>query len=321
MLTLVIALLLGLVVLIFSADKFVLGAANVARHYKMSPLLIGMLIIGFGTSAPEILISFMSALDGKPALALGNAYGSNIANIALILGVTALISPIAVHSSIVRKEIPILLGITALSIALIIDFKLSRVDGIILLAAFIVLMIWTVKTSKSSPQDELGQEVNQDLGDSPLPLGKALLFLLGGLIFLLISSRMMVYGAVGIAQIWGLDELVIGLTVVAIGTSLPELASSVTAALKGEPDLALGNVLGSNLFNTLAVVGISASIAEIDISTVVLYRDVSVMVGLSLALFVFAFGFRGQGRINRIEGTLFLSCFVAYTAYLVMVSV
>ena len=311
-----VALIAGLALLVWSADKFVDGAAATARYAGMPPLLIGMVIIGFGTSAPEMVVSALASMQGNPGLALGNAYGSNITNIALILGLTALISPIAVSSQVVRKEIPILLGITLLTGALLIDGHLGRGDALILGGVFIVLLGWSIWTGIKGKGDALDEDVNVEIDSEAMPLKKAIFWLIVGLVLLVGASRLLVWGAVTIAQAFGISDLVIGLTIVAVGTSLPELASSLMAIKKKEHDLALGNVLGSNLFNTLAVVGIAAGIHPLDVAPEVLSRDWSIMMGLTLLLLVMCLGRKGQGRINRVEGGILLCIFVAYTGWL-----
>ncbi|WP_394294569.1 calcium/sodium antiporter [Aeromonas rivipollensis] len=311
-----VALIAGLALLVWSADKFVDGAAATACYAGMPPLLIGMVIIGFGTSAPEMVVSALASMQGNPGLALGNAYGSNITNIALILGLTALISPIAVSSQVVRKEIPILLGITLLTGALLIDGHLGRGDALILGGVFIVLLGWSIWTGIKGKGDALDEDVNVEIDSEAMPLKKAIFWLIVGLVLLVGASRLLVWGAVTIAQAFGISDLVIGLTIVAVGTSLPELASSLMAIKKKEHDLALGNVLGSNLFNTLAVVGIAAGIAPLDVDPAVLSRDWSLMMGLTLLLLVMCLGRKGQGRINRVEGGILLCIFVAYTGWL-----
>lgn len=312
-----ISILIGLCLLVWSADKFVDGASSVARHYGMSPLLIGMVIIGFGTSVPEMVVSALASVQGNPGIAIGNAYGSNITNIALILGVTSLIVPISVHSQVLKKELPILLIITVISIGALVDFHLSRIDAVVLLLIFSGLMIWTIRESIKDGKDAFGKEMDTELRAVKTPIKKSYIMLFGGLVLLILSSRLLVYGAVGIAQALGVSDIIVGLTVVAVGTSLPELASSVIAARKGEPDIALGNVLGSNLFNTLVVVGISGVIHPITIEKEIFYRDIGVMTALTLSLFVFGYGFKGQGRINRMEGGILLLSYIAYTAYLI----
>ncbi|HSO84659.1 calcium/sodium antiporter [Thiocapsa sp.] len=307
----------GLALLVWSADRFVEGAAVTAKHLGMPPLLIGMVIIGFGTSAPEMVVSAISAFQGNPGLALGNAYGSNITNIALILGLTAIISPIAVHSSVLRKELPILAGVTVFAVLMLMDGELTRMDAWAFLGVFAVLMGWTIWQGLRERSDALAGEVTQELDVARMPLRRAMLWLGVGLVFLIISSRMLVWGSVEIAHALGVSDLIIGLTIVAVGTSLPELASSIIAARKGEHDLALGNVIGSNLFNTLAVVGIAGAIQPMLVPPEVISRDMMVMGLLTLSLFLIGYGFRGRGRINRVEGMLLLACYVGYTSYLI----
>jgi cation:H+ antiporter len=313
----IIAVIFGLALLVWSADRFVEGSASIARHFGMPPLLIGMVIVGFGTSAPEMMVSALAASQGNPGIALGNAYGSNITNIALILGVTALISPIAVHSQVLRKELPILTVVTALAAWQLLDGEITRLDAVVLLAVFGGLIAWTIWQGLGKKEDALGSEIEQELEARCMPLRRAIFWLVVGLVLLIVSSRILVWGAVEIAHGFGVSDLIIGLTIVAIGTSLPELASSVIATRKGEHDIALGNILGSNLFNTLAVVGIAGAIHPLAIEAEVFNRDMLVMAALTLSLFVIGYGFRGPGRINRIEGMVLLTCYVGYTAYLI----
>ena len=311
------ALVFGLALLVWSADRFVEGSAAVARHFGMPPLLIGMVVVGFGTSAPELAVSALAALQGDPGIALGNAYGSNITNIALILGLTALISPIAVHSQVVRKELPILIAVTALAAFQVWDGELSRTDAAVSLSVFAALMAWTVWQGLRQRADALSGEIVHELDAHAMPLGRALFWLALGLALLLVSSRLLVWGAVAIAHHLGVSDLIIGLTVVALGTSLPELASSLIAARKGEHDIAVGNVIGSNLFNTLAVVGVAGVIHPMPVASEILSRDILVMSILTVSLFFIGYGFRGAGRINRVEGALLLACYIGYIAYLV----
>jgi cation:H+ antiporter len=319
MLPLLLAVVFGLALLVWSAGLFVDGAAAAARHFRVPPLLIGMLIVGFGTSAPEITVSAISSFQGKPDIALGNAFGSNITNIALILGLTALLSPIAVQSGVLRKELPVLTIMTAIAAFLMYDGMLGRTDAVMLLLLFALLMGWTVWEGIRKSSDEFGAEMEEELEQHQMPLGKALTHVAIGLLLLLVSSRMLVWGAVGIAEALGVSDIVIGLTVVAVGTSLPELASSLVAVRKGEHDIALGNVIGSNLFNTLAVTGIAGAIYPAAIDQTVFSRDIMIMLLLTLSLFVIGYGFRGEGtgRINRIEGAILLVAYIAYTAWLV----
>lgn len=311
------AVLVGLALLVWSADRFVEGASATAGHYAVPPLLVGMLIVGFGTSAPEMVVSTLAASQGNPGLALGNAWGSNIVNIALILGVTAMVSPIIVHSKILRQELPILACVTALSAYLVWDGQISRLDAWVLLAVFGVLVTWSIVAGMRGGSDALAVETATELKEHAMPLKRSLMWLVLGLLVLIGSSRLLVWGAVTIAQSLGVSDLIIGLTVVAVGTSLPELASCVAAARKGEHDIALGNVLGSNLFNSLAVVGIAGAIAPINMEAGSITRDLPVMAGLTLVLFVMGWGFRGrQGRINRWEAGALLAAYLAYTGWL-----
>lgn len=317
MTTAFLAVAFGLILLVWSADRFVEGSASTARHFGMPPLLIGMVIVGFGTSAPEMMVSSLAALQGNPGIAIGNAYGSNIANIALILGLTALISPIAVHSQVLRKELPILLAVTVLAAWQVSDGEITRKDALVLLCVFGGLMVWTIWQGMQKKSDPLGKEIEEELEIHVMPVRRAVIWLVVGLVSLIISSRILVWGAIEIAHGFGVSDLIIGLTVVAVGTSLPELASSLIAARKGEHDIALGNVLGSNMFNTLAVVGIAGTIHPVTVGPEVFSRDIMVMAVLTVSLFVICYGFRKPGRINRLEGATLLACFAGYTAFLV----
>lgn len=314
-------IVIGLIVLVWSADIFVEGAAAIARFLGMSPLLIGMVVIGFGTSAPELTVSALSAWQGNPGIALGNAYGSNITNIALILGAVALISPVVVHSQIVKKELPVLFAVTLFVLGQIYDGELSRTDALLELGVFIGVMTWMVRqgmSKKAQNDDMLGEEMAEELEAHAMSFAQSVIWLVGGLLFLMISSRVLVWGAVTIAQDLGVSDLIIGLTIVAIGTSLPELASSIAAARKGEHDLALGNIIGSNLFNTLAVVGLAGAIQPMAIPLEIVHRDWPLVALLTVSLFALGYaGKRGQGRINRLEGGILLAIYASYTVYLI----
>lgn len=314
------AIIGGLIILVWSADRFVEGAASTARHFGMTPLLIGIVVIGFGTSAPEMIVSASSALSGSPGIALGNAYGSNITNIALILGLTAMIKPLSVNSDVLKKELPILMAVTLLSAYLVYDANVTQVDAIILLAVFFVYMAWTIITAMKSKNDALSLDVDAELTNSAeMGLGKAILWLIIGLVLLVISSQFLVWGAVEVAKFFGVSDLVIGLTIVAVGTSLPELASSIAAARKGEVDLALGNIIGSNLFNTLAVVGIAGVIEPMQATEEIFSRDIVIMSALTFLLFIFGINLYRRaegGRINRLEGLLLFTAYVGYNFYL-----
>ena len=311
------AIIAGLVLLVWSADKFVEGAAATAKHLGMPTLLIGMVIIGFGTSAPELAVSAMAASDGNPGLALGNGYGSNITNIALIVGLTAIIAPIAVHPQVIRKELPLLLVLTLIAGAQLLDGKLSRLDGWVLLGVFAAVMGWSIYQGYQGKEDPLAGDTETEMIAHPMPLKSAIIWLVVGLVLLIVSSRILVWGAVTIAQSLGISDLIIGLTIVAIGTSLPELASALAAVKKNEHDLILGNILGSGIFNTLAVVGLAAAIEPLSVAPEVLYRDWTLMFGLTLALLVMGFGLTGWRKlISRVDGALLLLVYVGYTGYL-----
>lgn len=306
------AIIAGFILLIWSADRFILGAAATARNFDVPPLIIGLTIVGFGTSAPEMMVAGFAAYDGSPAMAIGNALGSNITNITLVLGVAALIAPLDVHSRIIKKELPILLLATLMALALLRDSTLSQFDGFILLSLLVLLMWWITRQGiRNQSDDALTDEYIEELPDA-MPTSHALFWLVAGLVLLTVSSKILVWGAVNVATELGVSELVIGLTVIAIGTSLPELAASITGALKNEHDIAIGNVIGSNLFNTLGVLAIPGLLAPSTLAEGILERDMPVVFLLTIMLFVMAYGFRGQGRINRLEGGLLLSAFIAY---------
>ncbi|MBF7052023.1 calcium/sodium antiporter [Halomonas sp. KAO] len=313
-----VAVVAGLILLVWSAERFVDGAAATSGRLGLSPLLIGMLVIGFGTSAPELVVSALAAGQGNPGLALGNAYGSNIANIGLILGLVALIAPLTVHSSVVRRELPVLGVATLLSALLMWGGVIGRLEGgllLVLLAAFMGGSIWRARHEGSDP---LAADTEESLTVHPMSLKAGLVWTGVGLVLLVVSSRVLVWGAVAIAQGLGVSDLIIGLTVVAVGTSLPELASSVSALRRNEHDLVLGNVVGSNLFNTLGVVGLAAVIHPIEVGAEVLLRDWSLMTVMTLMMALFAMGWRGrEGRINRLEGAALLAMFLGYTGWMV----
>lgn len=314
MLTASLAIVAGLILLIWSADRFIDGAAVTAKHFGMPQLLIGIIIVGFGTSAPEIIVSTISALNGNPGIALGNAYGSNITNIALILGLTALLRPILVHSQVLKQELPILAIITLISAWLIYDAEISRLDAIILLAIFSLYMAWTIHTGLTQKEHN---EQNSEMIPSKMGLSMAVFWIIVGLMLLVVSSQMLVWGAVTIAEYFGVSDLVIGLTIVAVGTSLPELASSLMAAKKGEHDLIVGNIIGSNLFNTLAVVGVAGVIQPMKVASEIFSRDMLIMTILTFSLFLLGYGFtQAQGKITRLKGGLLFVIYIGYNVYL-----
>ena len=306
------AILAGFLLLIWSADRFIVGAAATARNLNVSPLIIGLTIVGFGTSAPEMLVSAIASLNGNPGLAVGNAIGSNITNITLVLGTAALIMPLNVHSRILRKELPLLLVAMLLALTLLQDDNLGRTDGLILLSMLMLLLWWmTGQAMRNRNTDPMDLEYSKEL-PSGMPMPRAIFWLLLGLVVLIGSSKLLVIGAVNIAAAFGVSDLVIGLTVVAIGTSLPELATSIAGALKNEHDIVIGNIVGSNLFNTLAVLGIPGLLSPARLDAGVLDRDIPTVFVLTIALVIMAYGFRGPGRINRFEGSILLTGFVGY---------
>lgn len=313
-----IAIIVGFALLVWSADKFVEGAASTAKYLGMPTLLIGILIVGFGTSAPEMVVSAIAAYEGNPELALGNGIGSNIVNISLILGITAIVAPITVQSKIVRKEIPILLGLVGLSGFLLLDDSLTLFEGIVLISGFFMLIGWSVFSALKNKGDHLEDELESELQEHSMSLKLGIFWLAIGLFLLIASSRLLVWGAVGIAHEFGVSDLIIGLTIVALGTSLPELAASVIAAKKGEHDIAIGNVVGSNMFNILAVIGIATVINPMQgISPEVLNRDWLVMLLLTILLLVMAYGFKGKdGKISRVEGVILLLSYIGYNFYI-----
>ena len=315
MLLSILAVISGFAVLIWGADRFVYGAAATARNLGVSPLVIGLTIVGIGTSSPEILVSAIAAYNGNPALAVGNAIGSNITNIALVLGVTAMIVPLLVKSDTLKREYPIMFLVMMLALVLCLDGELSRIDGAILFTGLVIMIIWMVKLGlRKHETDQLETEFEQEI--PYITTANALFWLALGMILLLLSSKALVWGAVNIAHAFGISDLVIGLTIVAIGTSLPELAASVMSALKGEPDIALGNVIGSNMFNLLAVLSIPGLIAPHALDPEVLTRDFPFMIGFTIAMFIMAFGFKESGRINRFEGALLVMGYIGYMVVL-----
>jgi len=310
------AVIAGFAMLLWGAERFVTGAASIAKNLGIPPLLIGLTIVGLGTSAPEILVSGMASINGNPGLAIGNALGSNIANIALILGITALVVPLNVKSSTLRREYPILLAVCLVTLVLMLDGELGRVDSIVLLACLIAMIYGMVRIGMGSrSEDPMISEYDAEIpGD--ISTGKAIGLFLIGLTLLLISSKILVWGAVNIAHALGVSDLIIGLTIVALGTSLPELAASIVSALKDEHDIAIGNVIGSNMYNLLAVLAMPGIVAPGLFDPQVLSRDLPVMIGLTLALFVMGYGFRGPGKINRFEAALLLAAYIGYQVVL-----
>ena len=311
------AILVGFALLIWSADKFVLGASNTARSFSISPLIVGVVIVGLGTSAPEMLVSAIAAAEGNTGLSIGNAIGSNITNVGLMLGLTALFYPLHIHSKLLKREMPALLVIIAISYFLLLDQYLSFFDGLILLLMMFVMLGFTIWEAKNNGDDTLPQEILDELPEE-ISKGAALKWLIIGIIVLIASSRLLVWGAVEVAEYFKVSDLIIGLTVVAIGTSLPELAATIAAARKKEFDLAIGNIVGSNIFNILAVMSLPGLIHASSFEAVVLTRDYPIMFGLSLALLIFSIAWKkGKvGILGRAEGALLLIAYVAYMFWL-----
>lgn len=312
-------LIIGLVFLVWSADKLVFGAAALARNVGISPLVIGMTILAMGSSAPEMMVSATAALDGKTDTAVGNVLGSNIANIALILGITALIKPLSISSGVLRRELPLMIGVTLLAGVLLWDSHLGFYEGVllfVLFAAFILTMLRISQKEKAmGTTDPLLEEQESEVPDG-VSNAKAAMWVVIGLIILPLAADMLVDNAVIIAQYFGMSDLVIGLTIIAVGTSLPELAASLAGVMKGEDDMAVGNIIGSNVFNILAVMGIPGILNPSILSEYAMGRDFWVMLGVSLLLVAMALG--KSRSINRIEGGVLFMAFIAYQGYLIV---
>lgn len=313
----IVAVVLGLAILVWSADTFIDGATSLAVRFNMPSFLIGVIILGIGTSAPELVVSALAAFAGSPELALGNAYGSNIINITLVLGVTALISPILIRSDVIRYDLMLLLAVTALAAIQLVDGNLSRLDGIVLVVALVAVLLIQILLSLRSNKDKV-ESPEQLAAKEQVNVFKSFGTLILGLSLLIASSRAIVWGAVELATLWGMSELLIGLTIVAIGTSLPELVASVAAARRGEHDMALGNVIGSNLFNTLGVVGLAAIIKPMQhIDPQILSRDVMMVGMVSVLLFILAIiAFKRQGEMKHGSGVVLILTFIFYSVLL-----
>ncbi|MGP5119727.1 calcium/sodium antiporter [Psychrobacter alimentarius] len=316
----VIAILIGLAILVWSADVFIDGATTLAKKFSVPSFLIGVLILGIGTSAPEMVVSVLAAIEGSPELALGNAYGSNIINIALVLGATVLISPIIIRKAIVKRDLPILVGITAIAAWQLRDGALSAIDGIVLVVLLIAVLgmqiFLSLREGYHEHENDVVTEIDAEKSEQSVARGLGSLFI--GILMLVVSSRAIVWGAVELATFWGLSELIIGLTIVAVGTSLPELVSSLSAARKGEHDMALGNIIGSNIFNTLGVVGLAALIAPITVNPVILSRDVLTMGLITLLLVALCvYVYMTKRKFGRLSGTTLVLFFVGYTGWLI----
>ena len=308
----------GLALLMWGADRFVHGAAATARNMGIAPLLIGLTIVAFATSAPEILVSVVAAMQKEPGLAIGNAIGSNIVNIGLVLGLTSLIRPIALESATLRREMPALLAVSLLTVSLFLDTYLSRIDGFVMLTGLVIVMIWLARLGvRSSATDPIAMDYEAEI-PTDVSMVMAVVWLIVGLGTLLIGAELLVDGAIGIAKELGISEIVIGITIVAFGTSLPELAVSLASAMKGEYGLAIGNIVGSNIFNLLAVIGVAAAIHPSALAPSVLSLHIFVMVAFTLVLFAMTYDYDGKSKLSRTEGLALLTAYVAYDIYVVM---
>lgn len=318
----ILAIVGGIMLLVMAADRFVANSAALARSLGVPTLIIGLTVVGLGTSAPEIVVSSTAVLSGASGLAVGNAIGSNIANLGLILGVTSLIVPLQVHSSLLQREYPLVLGVSLLVLGLLADQYLGYGDAAILLILFIAITLWMIHLAiQGADGDPLERELEQEIPKNPR-IGRTLLWIGASLGLLLLGAQILVWGAVGIARAIGMSELTIGLTIIAVGTSLPELATSVTGALKGEDDIAVGNVLGSNLYNLLTVLSLPGLIAPGPVSLDVVTRDLPLMLGLTVAVMLISHPrLSPRRRIGRLGGALLLSCFILYQGWLYMTAI
>lgn len=303
--------LVGLTLLVVGADRFVIGASDFARRLGISPLIIGLTIVGIATSAPEALVGSVAAFNNKTSLAIGNAIGSNIANIGLVLGVTVLFRPLLIKSLTLQREYIFMMAAIGITALVFLNNDLSRMDGIFLVLSLIVLMWWIVRLAGKDPvTDPLAVEYAQEM-EHPGGVGKSIFLFFFGLVLLLGGAELLVRGAVAIAQSFGVSDLIIGLTIVAIGTSLPELAASISSVLKNEADIAIGNIIGSNMFNMLMVLGIPAMIQPTRVGSDVLMRDFPIMLVLTVTMGWMVF-INGKGEISRAEGGVLFSCFIGY---------
>jgi len=313
-LTPLVQLIGGFLLMVWAADRLVAGASATARNLGVSPMIIGLTIVGFGTSAPELVVSAVATYRDNAGLALGNALGSNITNLGLVLGITALIYPLRLESAALKREYPLLLLIMLVCLFLILDLEYSHTDGWIMLAGLALLVRWLIQLGLQRPAtDPLAEEFKAEIPTN-IPTKVAVFWLTVGLIVLPVSSMILVDGAVSIARGLGVTDTVIGLTIVALGTSMPELATAVTSAFRREDDLAIGNIIGSNMFNMLGVLGIAAVIRPVQAPPLLIARDFPVMFLMTGLLFLMATNFRGPGRISRRSGLLFLTLFFSYQA-------
>ena len=312
----ILILLLSLITLVWSADKFVFGASSLARNLGISPMIIGLTIVAMGSSAPEMMIAATASLQGNPDTAVGNAIGSNITNIALVLGLTALFHPLSVSSSTIKREIPLILIVTAIATYMLANSHFSFNEGLILIVGFVLyiatLLFVTLKRAKQNPiDDKMVLEAEQEVPEA-VSTRRSVIWLVFGIIFLPLSATFLVDSSIFIAKAFGISDLVIGLTVIAVGTSLPELAASIMSIIKKEDDLALGNIIGSNIFNILAVLSLAGLISPGNIDQAAASRDAPYMLATTFLLFILCFSRSGKFRITRAKGLLLLAVFVGY---------
>jgi cation:H+ antiporter len=320
MLLYVSSLIVGFILLVWSADRMVIGAAVIARNLGVTPMVIGLTVVGFATSTPEILVSATAAMRDASSLALGNAFGSNIANIGLVAGVAALIHPLTVRSEALRREMPAMVAVSLIPVILLIDLTLSRLDGVILLLAFAGFIYWVIKLGmRTSGHDSIEAQYATEMPEG-VTQTMAIVWIVVGLIVLVAGSNALVWGSQNIAREIGVSDLVIGVTVVAIGTSLPELAVSIVAAKKGLHGLAFGNIIGSNAFNMLAVIGVAGTITPATLDLAAVQLHLPVLLGFTVAFFFIAYNSNGTMHVGRLAGASLLAGFIIYQSYIVQQS-
>lgn len=317
----VLGLIVGFMALVWSADKFLSGAASTAQNLGISKIVIGLTIVSIGTSAPEIFVAFSASLAGNPLLGIGNAVGSNIANIGLVLGVTALVAPLPFSKRVLQAELPWLLGATLLALVLLFDLELNIVDSLILLSG-LLFILYLLVSNRSPGHPNISESIKDGLDELPeMTRLQGMLWLIGGLVLLVASSELLVWSATEVAELLGVSDLIIGLTVVAVGTSLPELAATVAAATKGHTDIAIGNVVGSNILNILAVLAVPGLLTTAQMEPVALWRDCGMMAAMTLLLALFAYGINSRAVITRFEGAVMLLAWIGYNSLLIQQSV
>ncbi len=304
--------LIGISLLVWSADRLTDGAAAIARNFGVPSFIVGLTIVAIGSSAPEMVISTVASLSGSPGLAVGNAIGSNIVNIAVVLPIAALICPLLIRSKILRREMPLMLFFTFLAAYMLWDQHLTRTEGIILGVLLLLHLVWLTRSGfQHRNKDRLIDEIVDELPEG-MPTNRAIFWVIVGLIVLILSSDLLIHGATAIAHRLGISDTIIGLTIVAIGTSLPELAASIAAALKKEHEMVLGNIIGSNIFNILGVLGIAGSISPIFIDSSIIYRDLPAMLAFTVGMYLLSHGYGKEARIGRNEAIILLSGYIVY---------